>query len=101
MMSKATAVSIPRHELLNCRQFQGQSNTEYLESLRSWADTIEYHRGILTFAQKAASQPGANGITHNGITCFNCQGTGHMMELHVSSLMQHNLHAFANNSQRD
>jgi hypothetical protein len=66
-----------RTNLLNCRQFQGQSNTEHLKSLRSWADTIEYHGGNMTFAQKAASQPGTNGITHDGVTCFNCQGTGH------------------------
>jgi acetolactate synthase regulatory subunit len=36
-----------RTSLLNCRQYQGQSNDEYLESLRGWADTIEYHGGTV------------------------------------------------------
>jgi hypothetical protein len=31
----------------------------------------------MTFAQKAAQQPGSNGVLHEGITCFNCQGSGH------------------------
>jgi Zinc knuckle len=48
----------------------------------------------MTFAQKAASQPSANGITHEGNTCFNCQGTGHNVNEcpkseTATSLMQH------------
>jgi hypothetical protein len=31
----------------------------------------------MTFAQKAALQPGTNGFTHEGVTCYNCQGSGH------------------------
>jgi hypothetical protein len=190
-----------RTSLLNCRQFQGQSNDEYLESLRGWADTIEYHGGVvaenytivpetlagvqrtedvrkqiardstlaillirradptrygtliadlsnnyamgkddypkdlssaysllvnyktpankrmqqdtssvppannattttspeasaMTFAQKAAQQPGANGVLHDGITCFKCQGSGHYADEcptgeTATSLIQH------------
>jgi hypothetical protein len=33
--------------LLKCQQFQGQSNNKYLELLRGWANTIEYHGGIV------------------------------------------------------
>jgi hypothetical protein len=36
-----------RTSMLNCRQLQGQSASEYLEILRGWADTIEYHGGIV------------------------------------------------------
>jgi ribosomal protein L15 len=191
-----------RTSLLNCKQFQGQSNDEYLESLRGWADTIEYHGGTvaenftivpevvggvtrtdakrkdiardstlaillirradptkygtlitelsnkyamghdeyptdlssaysllvnyktptnarvhqqhttpavapnttpaaatpessaMTFAQKAAIQPGVDGVTHSGVTCFRCQGTGHYADEcptgeTTTSLVQH------------
>jgi hypothetical protein len=36
-----------RTSLLNCRQQQGQSASDYLETLRGWADTIEYHGGTV------------------------------------------------------
>jgi Zinc knuckle len=36
-----------RTSFLNCKQKQGQSADEYLETLRGWADTIEYHGGIV------------------------------------------------------
>lgn len=32
---------------LTCRQSQGQSADDYLETLRGWADTIEYHGGTV------------------------------------------------------
>jgi hypothetical protein len=32
-----------RTSFLNCKQHQGQSADDYLETLRGWADTIEYH----------------------------------------------------------
>jgi hypothetical protein len=36
----------------------------------------------MTFAQKAALKPGTNGLTHEGVTCCNCQG----VEAKVSGL---------------
>jgi hypothetical protein len=170
-----------RTSLLNCKQQQGQTVSEYLEVLRGWVDTIEYHGGTvaeeftlikgmdaegnvvaddvrkvvardktlatmlmlradptrygtlladlsnnyamgkdeypanlsaaytllvnyktpvnarvrettqavvvaqrtapeataMTFAQKAALKPGTNGMTHDGVTCYNCQASGH------------------------
>ena len=36
-----------RTRLMNCRQQQGQSADQYLEVLRGWAETIEYHKGIV------------------------------------------------------
>ena len=32
---------------LNCRQLQGQSAEDYVECLRGWAETIEYHGGTV------------------------------------------------------
>jgi Zinc knuckle len=171
-----------RTSLLTCKQLQGQTVSEYLEVLRGWVDTIEYHGGsvseefslipatdmagkavaddvrkvmardktlatmfimradptrygtlladlsntyamgkdeypedlsaaytllvnyvtpanarvrevvrtthtpvvpqtpeatAMTFAQKAALKPGTNGLTHEGVTCYNCQDAGH------------------------
>jgi hypothetical protein len=171
-----------RTSLLTCKQLQGQTVSEYLEVLRGWIDTIEYHGGsvseefslitetdaagnmladdvrkmmardktlatmfimradptrygtlladlsntyamgkdeypedlsaaytllvnyvtptnarvrevirniptpvvqqtpeatAMTFAQKAALKPGTNGLTHDGVTCYNCQASGH------------------------
>jgi hypothetical protein len=31
----------------------------------------------MTFAQKAAMKPGKDGITHEGVKCYQCQATGH------------------------
>ncbi len=31
----------------------------------------------MTFAQQSTSTPGTNGVTHEGITCFRCNNTGH------------------------
>jgi hypothetical protein len=41
--------------------------------------TTTNHEGTaMTFAQRAAvAQPGSDGVMHEGITCFNCQGTWH------------------------
>jgi hypothetical protein len=36
-----------RTSFLNCKQSQNQSADDYLESLRGWADTIEYHGGTV------------------------------------------------------
>jgi Zinc knuckle len=36
-----------RTSLLNCKQLQGQTNDQYLETIRGWADTIEYHGGMV------------------------------------------------------
>jgi Zinc knuckle len=36
-----------RTSLLNCRLQQGQSASDYLETLRGWADTIKYHGGTM------------------------------------------------------
>ncbi len=32
-----------RTSFLNCKQQQNESNSDYLETLKEWADTIEYH----------------------------------------------------------
>jgi hypothetical protein len=31
----------------------------------------------MTFAQRANVTPGTNGITHEGVTCYRCNDTGH------------------------
>ncbi|KAI2502074.1 Reverse transcriptase (RNA-dependent DNA polymerase) [Fragilaria crotonensis] len=31
----------------------------------------------MTFAQRSTSTPGTNGVTHEGITCYRCNNTGH------------------------
>ncbi|KAI2492644.1 Reverse transcriptase (RNA-dependent DNA polymerase) [Fragilaria crotonensis] len=31
----------------------------------------------MTFAQRAASTPGTNGVTHDGVTCYRCNEIGH------------------------
>jgi Reverse transcriptase (RNA-dependent DNA polymerase)/Zinc knuckle len=36
-----------RTSMLNCKQLQGQTASDYLEVLRGWADTIEYHGGTV------------------------------------------------------
>jgi hypothetical protein len=36
-----------RTSMLNCKQFPGQSVRDYLEVLKGWADTIEYHGGTV------------------------------------------------------
>jgi hypothetical protein len=36
-----------RTSFLTCRQSQGQTADEYLERLKGWADTIEYHGGTV------------------------------------------------------
>jgi hypothetical protein len=37
-----------RTSFLTCKQKQGQSADEYLETLRGWADTIDYHGGTVS-----------------------------------------------------
>jgi Zinc knuckle len=41
--------------------------------------TISPESSAVTFAQKTAAKvtPGSDGVTHEGITCYSCQSTGH------------------------
>lgn len=39
-------------------------------------DLMEQSSG-LTFAQGSTSVIGTNGVSHEGVTCFRCNGTGH------------------------
>ena len=48
---------------LNCRQQQGQTADSYLESMKSWVDTIEHHGGSVVYNPKLAPEKDANGIT--------------------------------------
>ena len=135
-----------RNSFLTCQQKSWQSNVEYRDELKGWADTIEYYGGsvadrfgilitemgnnyalgrdeypkdlqsafmvlesynlpvltrprnsgttnprgggttattsspeasAMTFAQRGAPVAGLNGVTHPGITCFNCNTMGH------------------------
>jgi hypothetical protein len=36
-----------RAHFLNCKQGEDQSNDEYADLMRNWAEAIEYHRGII------------------------------------------------------
>ena len=31
----------------------------------------------ITFAQRGGGTPGTNGVLHEGVTCYRCEGTGH------------------------
>ena len=49
---------------LNCRQQQGQTADSYLETLKSHADTIEYHGGTLVLNQNLVPAMKDDGITY-------------------------------------
>jgi hypothetical protein len=50
---------------VNCRQQQGQTPDSYLEALKSHADTIEYHGGMLALNPNLVPERKADGTTYS------------------------------------
>jgi hypothetical protein len=54
-----------RTSFLNCKQKEGQSADDYLEALRGWADTIEYHGGNVAENYTLIPEVDDDGVTYS------------------------------------
>jgi hypothetical protein len=54
-----------RTSFLTCKQTQKQSSDDYLETLKGWADTIEYHGGSVAENHELIPATAENGAARN------------------------------------
>jgi hypothetical protein len=91
-LSSAYSLLVNYKTPMNARVHQQHTTPAVVPNNTPAAATPE--SSAMTFAQKAAVQPGVDGVTHSGVTCFRCQGTGHYADEcptgeTTTSLVQH------------
>jgi hypothetical protein len=59
------------------RNSHGNSTTTTASLGTSTVISSDHSASAMTFAQRGTSVPGTNGVLHDGITCYRCNGTGH------------------------